>query len=78
MSALPMFDEGKRSERVEYGERLIRDCAFGKKGHVEPRPNDWDPYDGAYYEGGPKTFEIVQRTIVTYTGPWVPVGGAAA
>lgn len=76
MSTLAMFEDGQRSERVEYGERLIRDSAFGKRGAVNPRPNDWNPYDGAWYAGGPKMFEIVQRTIVTYTGGWKAAGSA--
>lgn len=64
---------GAQTTHVEFGERFLRDCAFGKKGHVNPRPNDWNPYNGAYYAGGPKTFEVVQRTVTTITGPWEPV-----
>lgn len=70
MSTLAMFDDGKRTEAVEYGHRAIRDTVFGKKGDVEICANDYDPYGGAYYAGGPKVFEVVQRTIVTYTGAW--------
>ena len=76
MSALEGFEDGKRSEHVEYGERLLRDSPGGKKGHVEQRFNDYDPYGGAYYVGGPKWFERVQRTIVTYEGPWVHQNGS--
>ncbi len=63
---------GKTTETTEYGNRMIRDNSFGKKGSVE-HSNGSNAYDGAWYAGGPKMFEPVQRTVITIVGPWVPV-----
>lgn len=49
---------------------MLRDNSFGKRGSVELHPNGLDPYDGAYYAGGPKMFEVVERTVTVVTGPW--------
>ena len=70
---LPGFDPGRRAERFEWGARsLVDHYVSGKRGHVEPVHTEAQArgYDGAYYPGGPRLFEPVCRTIVTYTGEW--------
>lgn len=65
--------EGARTERVEWGQRAIRDgYLVGPRGTVRPAPGEEAArgYDGAHYPGGPVMFEPVRRVIVTYTGPW--------
>lgn len=70
----PLFGEaGKRSERVEWGCRALRDTTLlGPKGSVRAAPGEEAArgYDGAFYPGGPVMFEPVRRTIVTYTNDW--------
>lgn len=65
--------EGKRTERVEWGQRSIRDnFLIGPKGTIRlaAGPEQARGYDGAFYEGGPRQFEPVRRVVVTYAGPW--------
>jgi hypothetical protein len=74
VSADLLFGEpGKREERIEWGQRSIRDnFLIGPKGTVRPCPGEQAArgYDGAFYEGGPIQFEPVRRTVVTYTTAW--------
>lgn len=60
---------GETSTHTEYGNRMLRDTVFGKRGSVE-RTNGFNGHDGAYYAGGPKVFEPVERTVTTIVGPW--------
>lgn len=67
-----------RSEETQWGQRAIRDgVLIGKRGTVRSSPSEESArgYDGAHYPGGPKMFEPVRRTIVTYTGAWEVVEG---
>jgi hypothetical protein len=71
--AMPLFGEaGRRQERIEWGHRYTRNNAFGNKGQVVPCCGEAQArgYDGAFYPGGPKSFEPVRRVVVTYTGVW--------
>ena len=79
MSApFPMSDlfgapEGMREERIEWGQRSLHDNPLiGPRGTIRSAPSEFAArgYDGAFYSGGPRVFEPVRRTIVTYTGPW--------
>lgn len=75
MSDLFGTPDGKRTERVEWGQRSICDnYLIGPKGTVRPAPGPEAArgHDGAFYPGGPVVFEPVQRTVVTYIGPWEP------
>lgn len=73
LPAAGVVEHGKRTERIEWGQRAIRDhVLIGKKGTVRPAPGEEAAYgyDGAHYRGGPVMFEPVKRTVVTYTGDW--------
>lgn len=73
---LPVEVEGKRTERVEWGQRSIRDnFLVGPKGTIRPCPGEEAArcYDGAFYPGGPVMVEPVRRTVVTFTGSWEAV-----
>lgn len=65
-------ETGRRTEQVQWGRRLLRDTAYGRKGTVSPCSDERQAssYDGADYPGGPVVAEAVQRTVVTYTGRW--------
>lgn len=70
---IPGIEKGKRTERIEWGQRALEDCfLIGRKGTVRKAYGEEQArgYDDAFYTGGPKVFEAVQRTVVTYTGDW--------
>lgn len=72
MSYLLFGETGKRAERVEWGIRYTHDCAFGRRGDVDPVLSEQVArrHGGAFYEGGLKKFRPVRRVVVTYTSAW--------
>lgn len=72
---IPGLEKGKRTERVEWGERSISDTSLvGPVGSVRKAYGEEQArgYDGAFYPGGPRVKEAVKRTVVTYTSDWEP------
>ena len=70
-AALPGMDAGKRTERVEWGLRWTTDTVFGRRGTVEPRPDEANARKcEGVAEWGWRGTEVVSRTVVTYTTPW--------
>lgn len=73
---LPCLERGRRVETVQWATRCVSTIpGVVRAGQINPAPSREYAEGRATEMWGGRVFEVVSRTVVTYTADWQPIGG---